>query len=274
MSSSPAPLLCDRAALLRNRARVRDDALFLHQMAQDEIEDRLAMVKKTFTRPAIVTGHPDRWRDVIAGAAVVADAETLDLAPGVHDLVIHAIALHWANDPVGQLIQCRRALVPDGLLLAVLPGGRTLNELRSCLSQAEAELRGGLSPRVLPMGDIRDLGALLQRAGFALPVADAVTVTAEYDGLTRLMQDLRHMGEANALHARDRHPTRPGLFRRAEDLYAAHFPGEQKALRASFELLTLTGWAPADTQPKPLRPGSAKARLADALGTDETPLPD
>ncbi len=115
---------------------------------------------------------------------------------------------------------------------------------------------------------------LLQRGGFALPVADAINVTAEYDSLDRLMLDLRHMGEANALAARDRHMTRPGLFRRAADLYAEHFPGDQKALRASFELLVLTGWAPADSQPKPLRPGSARTRLADALGTDETPLPD
>ena len=248
--------------------------MFLHDLAQAEIEDRLDMVKKAFTRPAIVTGHPGRWAEVIEGAVIVPDEDTLDLAPGAHDLVVHVMALHWANDPVGQLIQCRRALVPDGLLLAVLPGGRTLNELRSCLSQAESALRGGLSPRVLPMGDIRDLGALLQRAGFALPVADAAVTVAEYDNLARLMHDLRHMGEANALSARDRQPTRPALFRAAERLYAEHFPGRQKALRASFELLTLTGWAPADSQPKPLRPGSAKARLADALGTDETPLPD
>lgn len=248
--------------------------MFLHELAQTEIEDRLAMVKKTFTRPAIVTGHAGWWRNFNPNAAMVADSDTLDLAPGTHDLVIHAMALHWANDPVGQLVQCRRALIPDGLMLAVLVGGRTLNELRSSLSQAEAELRGGLSPRVLPMGDIRDLGALLQRAGFALPVADAVTVTAEYDNLMRLMHDLRHMGEANALMSRDRAPTRKALFHQAEDLYAAHFPGDTKALRASFELVTLTGWSPDDSQPKPLRPGSARARLADALDTDETPLPD
>jgi hypothetical protein len=248
--------------------------MFLHELAAAEVEDRLAMVKKTFTRPVIVTGQPDAWRDVIPGAPIVADEDTLNLQPATHDLVIHAMALHWANDPVGQLVQCRRALVPDGLVLAVLPGGRTLNELRSCLSQAETSVRGGLSPRVLPMGDIRDLGALLQRAGLALPVADAFTVTAEYDTLTALMHDLRHMGEANALDARDKHGTRRAVFCDAENLYRAHFPGAAKALRATFELLTLTGWAPADSQPKPLRPGSARARLADALGTDETSLPD
>lgn len=274
MASSPTPRLSDRTALIRQRARARADSLFLHDLAQDEIEDRLAVVKKTFTDPAIITGHPAKWRDTIPGAAVIDDTDTLDLAPGAHDLIVHAMALHWANDPVGQLIQCRRALVPDGLLLAVLPGGRTLNELRSCLSQAEASLRDGLSPRVLPMADIRDLGALLQRAGFALPVADAVTLTAEYGGLTDLMRDLRHMGEGNALAARDRHVTRRDLFQVAEELYAANYPGASKALRASFELVTLTGWAPADTQPKALRPGSARTRLADALGTDETPLPN
>ena len=274
MSSSSAPRLIDRDALARNRARVRSDALFLHEIARGEVEDRLAMVKKTFTTPAIVTGHPGFWRDTLKNAVMIEDAETLQLEPGAHDLVIHAMALHWANDPVGQLIQCRRALVPDGLLLAVLPAGRTLNELRSCLSQAEASLRGGLSPRILPMGDIRDLGALLQRAGFALPVADAVTVAAEYDDLLSLLHDLRHMGEGNALAARDRKATRRSLFQQAEELYATHFPGDRKALRASFELVTLTGWAPSDTQPQPLRPGSAQTRLADALGTDETSLPD
>lgn len=267
-------MLCDRTALLRNRARTRLGSMFLHELARGEIEDRLAMVKKAFTTPAIVTGLPEFWRDVVPQARVVEDAETLALDAGRHDLVIHAMALHWANDPVGQLIQCRRALVPDGLMLAVLPGGRTLNELRSSLSQAEASLRGGLSPRVLPMGDVRDLGALLQRAGFALPVADCGMTVAEFPDLTALMHDLRHMGEANALGGRDRRFTRRALFRQAEAVYETHFPGDTKPLRASFELVTLTGWAPAETQPKPLRPGSALARLADALGTDETPLPD
>lgn len=248
--------------------------MFLHELARGEVEDRLAMVKKTFTKPAIVTGFPQHWRNVTPEAHIVEDEETLQLQPGAYDLVIHAMALHWANDPVGQLIQCRRALVPDGLFLAVLPGGRTLNELRSCLSQAETSVRGGLSPRVLPMADIRDLGALMQRAGFALPVADAFSLSAEYDDLKALLHELRHMGEGNALAARDRTPPRRSLFRHTAELYGAHFPGQTKALRASFELLTLTGWAPADTQPKPLRPGSARTRLADVLGTDETPLPD
>ena len=273
MSTTPTPLV-DRTALLRNRARTRDDALFLHRAARDEIEDRLSVVNRSFTAPAIVTGHPGIWHDLLPGATIVEDGETLALEPGVHDLVVHAMSLHWANDPVGQLIQCRRALKADGLCLAILPGGATLNELRSVMAEAESSVRGGLSPRILPMADIRDLGALLQRAGFALPVADSSSLSVEYATLTGLVHDLRHMGDGNALAARDRHFTRRAVFDLAEELYARNFPGQTKTLRATVEFVTLTGWAPDDSQPKPLRPGSAQARLADALGTDETSLPD
>ena len=195
------PLLCDRISLLRNRARARQDALFLHDEAKAEIKDRLELVNKSFTAPAIVTGHPGAWADALPGAKIVPDDDTLDLDPQAHDLVIHAMSLHWANDPVGQLIQCRHALKPDGLLLAICPGGQTLHEMRACLAEAETALRGGLSPRVVPMGDLRDLGALLQRAGFALPVGDTVSIKAEYRDLPALMHELRHMGEANALTA-------------------------------------------------------------------------
>lgn len=267
-------MLCDRTALHRNRVRSRRDALFLHEEALVEIQDRLSMVNRTFTKPAIVTGHPDFWAQAFPEALIVSDDDTLTLEPKTCDLVLHTMCLHWANDPVGQLIQCQRALMPDGLLLAVLPGGQTLTELRAVLGQAESAVRGGLSPRVVPMGDIRDLGALLQRAGLALPVADSITLSAEYDDIFALMRELRLMGEANALAARDRTATPRTLFQEADTLYKHYFPGTQKAITATFELVSLTGWAPATTQPKPLRPGSAAARLADALGTDETPLPD
>jgi SAM-dependent methyltransferase len=268
------PPLFDRAALNARRARARRDAMFLHQAALDDVQDRLAMVNRTFTAPAVITGFPDFWAPGLAGAVVVPDDEVLALDRGRHDLVVHAMALHWANDPVGQLVQARLALKPDGLLLAVFPGGETLHQLRAVLGQAEIETTGGLSPRVAPMGGMRDLGALLQRAGLALPVADSQNLTAEYRDLTHLMHDLRAMGEANALTARRRQPTRRALFDRAATLYRDHFATPQGRLPATFELVCLTGWAPADDQPKPLRPGSAQMRLAQALGTTETPLPD
>ena len=262
------PALTDRSALARRRARARGGAWFLHEAAAREVEERLADVKRSFTAPAIVTGHPKLWRDVVPGAKVVPDDEVLDLAPGAHDLVVHAMALHWACDPVGQLIQCRRALRPDGLLLAVLPGAETLSELRAAMGQAEAEVTGGMSPRVLPMGDTRDLGGLLQRAGLALPVADVTTLRARYRDLRHLATDLRAMGETNALAGRHRQIPPRALFARADALYrAAHPDGE--GIRATFQLVFLTGWAPSETQPRPLRPGSAQARLADALGVAE-----
>jgi SAM-dependent methyltransferase len=204
----------------------------------------------------------------------VADEETLTLQQGAHDLVVHAMALHWANDPVGQLIQSRRALRPDGLFLGVLFGGQTLHELRSALATAEAEVTGGLSPRVAPMAEIRDLGALLQRAGFALPVADSLPLTVTYESPLHLMRDLRAMGEGNALGGRIRHLTKASLLRRAAEIYQEHHAQPDGRIVATFELIFLAGWAPDDSQPKPLRPGSAVARLADALGAQETKLKD
>ncbi len=271
--TSAAPLF-DRPALSARRARLRNDSLFLHRAALDEAQDRLSMVKRAFTAPAIVTPVPEIWRPTFPEARIVSDDDTLDLEPGAHDLVIHAMCLHAANDPVGQLIQCRRALKEDGFLLVFLLGGETLHELRAALGQAETEVTGGLSPRIAPMGEIRDLGALLQRAGLALPVADSHCLTAEYRDLTHLMHDLRGMGETNVLMNRLRRPTRRAVFARAAQLYADHFAMPEGRLRATFELVSLTGWAPSDSQPKPLRPGSAQARLADALNTIETPLSD
>jgi len=272
MTQTP-PDLTDRTALLRNRTRAGAEN-FLHTLAREELELRLAEVNRTFTQPAIVTGHADLWADMLPAAHIVADDTVLALNEGAHDLVIHAMALHWAADPVGQLVQARRALRPDGLFLAVLPGGQTLAELRACLAQAEADMCGGLSPRVLPMAEIRDLGALLQRAGFAMPVADMVGQTVAYRRIDTLYADLRAMGERNALAARRRSFTPRGVFACAARLYAAHYADKEGRLRASFDLMFLTGWAPDSSQPRPLRPGSATARLADALGAQENPLPD
>jgi SAM-dependent methyltransferase len=266
--------LTDRAALARNRARAQPDAMFLQQGAVEDVQDRLAMVNRTFTSPAIVAPFPGIWANVIKDAHVVPDAELLALSPAAHDLVIHAMCLHWADDPVGQLIQCRRALQPDGLMIAVLFGGQTLHELRAVLAEAEVAVTKGLSPRVAPMGEIRDLGALLQRAGFALPVADSTLIKANYRSALHLMQDIRAMGEANALCERLRKPTRRGVFQRAGELYQTHFGDADNRIPATFEIVCLTGWAPDDSQPKPLRPGSAKQRLADALSVSETKLPD
>jgi SAM-dependent methyltransferase len=268
------PVLTDLKALARNRARALSaPALFLHEDIRDEVKERLTEVNRSFTSIAIVTGWPDFWREAFPGACVVADGEVLALEPGAFDLVIHAMALHWANDPVGQLIQCQRALRPDGLFLAALLGGQTLHELRACLAEAEAEATGGLSPRVLPMAEIRDLGALLQRAGFALPVADGYARKVHYRNAYHLMHDLRAMGEGNALAARLRQPTRRAVFAGAAARYARGFGVADNRVAATFEVIFLTGWAPHDSQQKPLRPGSATNRLADALKVPEIILP-
>ncbi len=260
-----AALLTDRTALSRNRARAT--ALFLQHMVVEEVKERLSEVKRSFLAPVVVGGFPDLWPDV----PVVADDEVLALEPGAHDLVIHALSLHWANDLVGQMVQCRRALQPDGWFLALLFGGQTLHELRACLAQAEAEVTGGLSPRVLPMGEIRGLGALLQRAGFGLPVADSFSTTVWYRDAWHLMRDLRAMGEGNALGERLRRPTRRAVFVRAAELYQG-LQGEDGRIPATFEIVVLTGWAPHESQQKPLRPGSAANRLADALKSADVPL--
>lgn len=267
------PQLTDRAALKRNRARAQDDALFLHDWVADEIKERLTEVNKTFTDIAIVTGFPDYWQHLFPEATVVLDDETLTLEEGAYDLVLHVMALHWANDPVGQLVQCRRALKPDGLLVASALGGQTLHELRSSLAEAEIAVRGGLSPRIAPMGEIRDLGALLQRAGFAMPVADGTPLTVSYANAFHLMHDLRKMGENSALTDRPKTLTARNVLTEASSIYAQHFhDSDDKRVTATFEVITLSGWAPDASQPQPLRPGSATSRLADALGTEETSL--
>lgn len=267
------PLLTDRVALGRNRARAaRSPALFLQETVADEVQERLNEVNRSFTSPAIVSPWPALWAQRMPGARIVADDDFLDLEPEAHDLVIHALSLHWASDPVGQLVQCRRALGPDGLLLATLFAGQTLHQLRAALASAEAQIIGGLSPRVAPMGEIRDLGGLLQRAGFALPVADTMPLTVTYATAFDLMRDLRAMGEGNALNGRLRRPTPRAILRRAAELYAETYATPDGRIPATFEIVTLTGWAPAPDQPKPLRPGSATHRLAEALQTQESPL--
>lgn len=269
---SDTPVLTDRTALERHRARAeRQPSLFLHEDAAIEIEERLQDVNKAFTAPLLVGHVTPPLRALAPEAERIGDTANLSIKPGKHDLVLHLFGLHWADDPVGQLVQSRLALQPDGLLMAVLFGGATLHELRAVLADVETRLTGGLSPRVLPMADLRDLGGLLHRAGLSLPVADSRKLKVRYPDLSTLIRDLRGMGETNALAARHRVPPSRPFFTEAEQVYRDRF-SEDGYLVATFELVFLTGWAPDENQPKPLRPGSAKTRLADALGVPETPL--
>ncbi|MCC7348345.1 MAG: methyltransferase domain-containing protein [Variibacter sp.] len=201
--------------------------------------------------------------------AVAADPEALPFGRGALDLVVSALALQFANDLPGALVQIRQALRPDGLLLAALIGGDTLTELRQSFAAAEAETIGGVSPRVAPLVDVRTLGGLLQRAGFALPVTDIDRVTVRYDSAFGLMADLRRMGATNALVERSRRPLRRDTLMRMAALYAERFADADGRVRATFEVLWLSGWAPHESQQKPLRPGAAAMRLADALEAQE-----
>lgn len=265
------PKLTDRNALARNRHRARE--FFLQEAAADDVNERLSEINRTFKNPAVVTGFPDFWKKRWPEAMIINDDALLNLENGAYDLIVHAMALHWADDPVGQIVQCRRALRPDGLFIGTLCAGQTLHELRAALAQAESDIRGGLSPRVLPMSDLRDLGGLLQRAGLALPVADIWPLTASYASAFHLMHDLRAMGETNAMAQRLRHFSGKSILARAADIYQANFSDDDGRVTATFEIATLTGWAPDESQPKPLRPGSATLRLADVLGATERPLP-
>ncbi|HMQ92090.1 SAM-dependent methyltransferase [Amaricoccus sp.] len=258
----------------RQRADRLGNADFLHEAAAAEISERLKEINRSYLAPALIGPRGDLWQHLLAAALdgpphLCADRDILDLAPARHDLIVHHLGLHWANDPVGQMVQARRALRPDGLFLAALFGGATLAELRESLAAAETEVSGGLSPRIAPMAGIRDLGALLQRAGFALPVADSLRFDVLYANPFDLMRDLRAMGETNAMHERLRRPTRRAIFTRAAAHYAVRLARPDGRIPATFEIIFLTGWAPSADQPKPLRPGSARARLADALGVPE-----
>jgi NADH dehydrogenase [ubiquinone] 1 alpha subcomplex assembly factor 5 len=295
-SSDPANVF-DRALLTRRRdrfARAAEAHDFLLDRVGDDIAERLAIVRRTFPLAANIGAHHGLVSQRIRGVAgiervvdmdrslallgrcqglrVVADEEALPFADASLDLVVSGLALHLVNDLPGALLQIRRALKPDGLLLAALLGGDTLKELRQAWLAAEAEVTGGASPRVAPFADVRDLGALLQRAGFALPVVDSETVTVTYASPLALMRELQAMGASNMLNARRRHPVTRRLLARACAIYSERFAGPDGRVPATFEILTLTAWAPDESQPKPLRPGSAKARLADALGVSERKL--
>ncbi|GAB4227558.1 MAG: methyltransferase domain-containing protein [Methyloligellaceae bacterium] len=286
--------LFDKALLSARRTRAAGKAEahdFLLRRVSDDFAERLAAVKRDFPRTLCLGAHhgvvarmlhalpgvgrvisADPCTAMLARAPaprVCCDEEMLPFARASLDLAVSGLSLHFANDLPGALVQIRRALRPDGLFLAALAGGATLQELRLCLTQAESECEGGAAPRVSPTADIRDCGALLQRAGFALPVADSDLVEVTYANAFELMQDLRGMGATNVLTARSRKPLRRATLLRAAALYAERFPAPGGRIRATFEIIHLSGWAPDASQPRPLRPGSATARLADALGTTE-----
>jgi SAM-dependent methyltransferase len=277
-----APLLFDYAlmqARATRRMRLDGGADFLFRRAAEDLADRLQPVLRPFPVIAdIGTPHeafaetlktirPDATTTRIAVNPT--HRETLDLPAEAFDLITSGLALQHANDLPGALIQIRRALRPDGLFIGCLAGGATLTELRQSLAEAESEISGGISPRVFPFADVRDMGGLLQRADFALPVADSETITVRYSNIFSLMADLRAMGATNVLTERSRRFTSRNLFLKAADVYQRRFSDPDGKIRATFEIIWLTGWAPHESQQKPLKPGSAKQRLADALGVVE-----
>jgi len=278
------PLVFDRALLRRRQARARalGPETFLIERVASDLAERLGAVLRQFDI-AVDLGTPaDAVRVALAGFAsigrliaagldgeVLADEEALPFRDGSLDLVVSALALQFVNDLPGTLVQIRRALKPDGLFLAALLGGDTLTELRQSFATAEAEIEGGVSPRVAPFADVREMGALLQRAGFALPVTDVERLTVRYSSPFILMSELRRMGATNALAERRRTPLRRATLNRMAEIYAQRFSDRDGKIRATFEIVWLSGWAPHESQQKPLRPGSAQARLADALGTRE-----
>uniref|UniRef100_Q07VC3 Methyltransferase type 11 n=1 Tax=Rhodopseudomonas palustris (strain BisA53) TaxID=316055 RepID=Q07VC3_RHOP5 len=273
MTPTPAPVLFDRQ-LLRLRQR-RAGALgaegFLLDRVSDEMTERLHAVLRDFAAGADIATPGPQLRDALSGrvgalsAIELGDDERLALKPQSLDLAVSALALQFVNDLPGVLAQIRRALKPDGLLLAVMTGGDTLFELRQAFAAAEAEIDGGVSPRVAPAADLRDLGALLQRAGFALPVTDVDRVVVRYDHAFALMQDLRRMGATNILIERSKKPLRRATLTRMAQIYAERFADPDGRIRATFELIWLSGWAPHDSQQQPLKPGSAQASFEHAV---------
>lgn len=274
-----------RARLERARKAGQTDEFLMPRVAE-EMAERLHPVLRDFPNAVDLFSRGTSIADALktvprigtlkrasdeAGVDIAVSDETLPFAPESLDLVVSALALHWAEDLPGLLVQIRRALKPDGLFLAAVAGGETLTELRRAFAEAESETLGGLSPRVIPFADVRDLGSLLQRAGFALPVVDSERLTIRYKDLSGLFRDLRALGATNPMLARTKTPLRRETLRRLDEIYRTHFSDPDGRIRATVEIVWLSGWAPHESQQKPLRPGSAKARLADALGTVEIP---
>lgn len=272
---STAPVLFDRALLRARQSRAlrSGPATFLLDRVAEDMADRLHAVLREFKHAADVGTPGDQVRGALRGRVDQLarielpdrESEPLPLQPGSLDLVVSALAFQFVNDLPGVLAQIRRALKPDGLLLAAMLGGDTLTELRQSFAAAEAECEGGVSPRVAPFADLRDIGALLQRAGLALPVTDVDRVVVRYDNAFALMADLRRMGATNILVERRRMPTRRSTLLRMVQIYGERFADSDGRIRATFDVIWLSGWAPDESQQKPLRPGSAKASLAEAV---------
>jgi SAM-dependent methyltransferase len=275
--------------LLRRRLlrAAREPADFLLARTIEDLLDRLGAIKRPFTRildvatptPLLAQTLSETFRPETLHRAVLEprlggtgpwsmsmlENEVLTQPEQPFDLAVSALALQFINDLPGLMVQIRRALKPDGLFLAAMIGGQTLTELRTALTEAESEISGGASPRVAPFADLRDIGGLLQRAGFALPVTDIDHVQVRYDHIFALMRDLRAMGATNVLVSRSRKPLRRAILMRANEIYAERFSDADGRIRATFEIIWLSGWAPDASQQQPLKPGSAKMRLAEAL---------
>lgn len=262
------------------------DAAFLHARASEDLAERLEAIPREFpsalalggdglfaeavrVRPALASRIGRIVEAGIGGGALEVDLERMPFAEHTFDLIVSPLALHWANDLPGAFIQLRRALRPDGLMLASLLGGDTLTELRQSLLEAESEITGGAALRISPFADLQDIAGLLQRAGFALPAADRDVVTVRYGEPMRLLADLRAMGETAAFAERGGRGLSRRILARTFDIYRERFSDADGRVRATFEILTATGWAPHESQQQPLKPGSAKTRLADALKTKE-----
>ena len=277
-------IIFDRSRLRKNRARTAKNIQkydFLHRWAAEQITDRLQDIKRSFVRILQIGGsvplaqnafHMDIGQNIISeysNLSFQADEEFLPLKESSLDLIISSLTLHATNDLPGALVQIKRALKPDGLFVAAMFGGETLRELRESLMHAEMELKGGASPRVFPFADKPQMGNLLQRAGYALPVVDSEILTVTYDNMFKLMHDLRGMGENNIIMKRNRAYMGRNFFMKAAEYYAKNFSDPDGRIRASFEIIFTLGWAPHESQQKPLKPGSAKIRLAEALNTNE-----
>ncbi|CCD99159.1 methyltransferase domain-containing protein [Bradyrhizobium sp. STM 3809] len=272
--TATAPVLFDRRLLaLRQRRAANAPETFLLERVAEDLGDRLAAVNRSFTDAADVWTPAGGLQPYLAGrlarlthlAPPEAADERLPLVPQSLDLALSALAFQFVNDLPGLLVQIRRALRPDGLLLAAMIGGDTLTELRQSFAAAEAECEGGVSPRVAPFADLRDVGGLLQRAGFALPVTDVDRVVVRYASPFGLMQDLRRMGAANSLVERRRTPLRRATLLRMAEIYSDRFADPDGRIRATFDIIWISGWAPHDSQQKPLKPGSATASLEAAV---------
>jgi SAM-dependent methyltransferase len=268
-----APVLFDRALLQQRLARAErlGPVTFLLDRVAEDMEERLSAVNRSFAdvadlwTPGEGSLSPTKFSSPTRLGIADSPDEALPFQSQSFDLVVSALALQFVNDLPGVLAQIRRALRPDGLLLAAMIGGDTLTELRQAFAAAEAECEGGVSPRVAPFADLRDVGGLLQRAGFALPVTDVDRVVVRYDNVFALMADLRRMGATNILRERRREPTRRATLLRLAEIYSQRFSDPDGRIRATFDVIWLSAWAPHESQPKPLRPGSATASLEAAV---------